>query len=82
MPLSMGPQQYCDPVSLVSTCDNRVCSHLLRILHSVFSRVLRNSTPRFVGPTDRRSVSPLVRHTLLFWVFVVFALTTPAQMVK
>ena len=36
MPLSTRPQQYCDPASLVSTCDNRVCSHLLRILHSVF----------------------------------------------
>ena len=29
----------------------------------IFSRVLRDSTPRFVGP----SVGPLLRHTLLFW---------------
>ena len=29
----------------------------------VFSRVLRDSTTRFVGP----SVGPLVSHTLLFW---------------
>ena len=27
----------------------------------VFSRVLRDSTPRFVGPSVRRSVGPLVR---------------------
>ena len=39
---------------------------LLSFKPSFFSRVLRDSTPRFVGP----SVGPSVRHTLLF--FVVF----------
>ena len=32
------------------------------IFVAIFSRVLRDSTPRFVGPSVRRSV----RHTLLF----------------
>ena len=48
--------------------------------------MLRNSTPRFVGRSVglsvRRSVCPSVRHTLLFLFFVVFGLTTPAQMIK
>ena len=31
-----------------------------------FSRVLRDSTTLFVGPTDQRTVRPSVHHTLLF----------------
>ena len=54
-------------------------------LSLLFSRVLRDSTPRFVGPSVRpsvrRSVGPSVRQTLLFFVFAVFGLTAPAQMV-
>ena len=53
------------------------------ILH-IFSRVLRDSTPRFVGPSVRwsvrpsvrrsvgPSVGPSVRHTLLFFGFLRF----------
>ena len=44
MPLSTRLQQYCDPVSLVSTRDNRVCSLLLRTLHPFFLSVYQ-----FVG---------------------------------
>ena len=49
----------------------------------VFSRVLRDSTPRFVGrsvgPSVRRTVGPSV--TLYFFgVNGVFGLTAPAQM--
>ena len=43
-----------------------------------FSRVLRDSTPCFVGPFIRWSV----RHALLFLVFAVFGLTAPAQVIK
>ena len=44
---------------------------------SFFSRVLRDSTPRFVGP----SVGPSI--TLYFFgVFAVFGLMAPAQMIK
>ena len=32
----------------------------------IFSRVLRDSTPRFVGPLVRPFVHPSVCHTLLF----------------
>ena len=35
------------------------------LFNEIFSRVLRDSTTRFVGP----SVHPLVRHTLLFFGF-------------
>ena len=42
----------------------------LSVHYSFFSRVLRDSTPRFVGPSVRPlvcpSVGPSVRHTLLF----------------
>ena len=45
----------------------------MMVLTLVFSRVLRDSTPRFVGPSVRRSVrpsvGPSVRHTLLFLGF-------------
>ena len=47
----------------------------------VFSRVLRVSTPRFVGPSVGLSVGPSV--TLYFFgVFAVSGLTAPAQMIK
>ena len=46
-----------------------------------FSRVLRDSTPRFVGPSVGPSVRRSIRHTLLFWLFGVFDLTAPAQMI-
>ena len=42
----------------------------------VFIRVLRDSTPRFVGPSVRPSVT-----LYFFWVFAVFGLTAPAQMI-
>ena len=49
-------------------------------LSRIFSHVLRDSTPRFVGPSVRRSVRPSV--TLYFFcVFTVFGLTAPAQMI-
>ena len=48
---------------------------------AVFSRVLRDSTLRFVGPSVRRSVRPSVT-LYFFWVFAVFGLTAPAQMMK
>ena len=37
-----------------------------RQFDTLFSRVLRNSTPRFVGPSVGPSVRPSVSHTLLF----------------
>ena len=47
----------------------------------LFSRVLRDSTPRFVGPSVGPSVRPSV--TLYFFgVFAVFGLTAPAQMME
>ena len=46
-----------------------------------FSRVLRDSTPRFVGPSVHRSVRRSVT-LYFFWVFVVFGLTAPAQTTK
>ena len=46
MPLSISPQQYCDPASLV-TRYNRVWSHLLRTLHPVFLSVRRSFSPPF-----------------------------------
>ena len=57
---------------------------------NIFSRMLRDSTPGFVGPSVRRSVRwsvrwsvrLLVRHTLLFCFFAVFGLTAPAQVIK
>ena len=43
------------------------------VMGPFFSQVLHDSTPRFVGPSIRRSVRPSVhlsvRHTLLFWRF-------------
>ena len=55
------------------------------ILLLLFSRVLRDSTPRFVGPSVRRSVGPSVGPSVtlyFFWVFAVFGLTAPAQMME
>ena len=51
----------------------------------LFSSVLRDSTPRFVGPLVCPSVGPLVRRSItlyFFWVLAVFGLTAPAQMIK
>ena len=48
----------------------------------LFSRVLRDSTPRFVGPSVGLSVRQSVRHTLSFLFFAIFGLTAPAQMIK
>ena len=42
-----------------------------------FSRVLRDSTPRFVGPSVRPSIT-----FYFFGVFAVFDLTAPVQMIK
>ena len=47
----------------------------------VFSRVLRDSTPRFVGSSVRPSVRPS-HFTFFVFFFVVFGLTAPAQMIK
>ena len=48
-----------------------------------FSRVLRDSTTRFVGPSIGPSVGPSVgpSHFTFFLVFAVFGLTAPAQMI-
>ena len=48
---------------------------------SFFSRVLRNSTPRFVGPSVGLSVGPSVT-LYLFKFFMVFGLTDPAPVIK
>ena len=51
----------------------------------LFSRVLRDSTTRFVGPSVHPSVSPSVRRSVtlyFFWVFAVFGLTAHAQMIE
>ena len=47
----------------------------------ILSRVLLDSTPRFVSPSVYRSIRPSVRHTD-FLGFAVFGLTAPAQMIK
>ena len=47
----------------------------------LLSRLLRDSTPLFVGP----SVGPLVHPSVtlyFFWVVAVFGLTAPAQVIK
>ena len=55
----------------------------------IFSRELRDSSTRFVGPSVGPSVCPSIRpsirHTLLFFVlffFAAFGLTAPAQMIR
>ena len=55
----------------------------------VFSRVLHDSTTRFVGPSVRQSVRWSIRRSVrpsvtlyFFWVFGVFGLTAPAQMME
>ena len=55
MPLSTRPQQYCDPASIVSIRDNRVCSHLL--LYTLFFF------------TARQSVSPPFTFSAIFNFF-------------
>ena len=47
-----------------------------RILSEISSRVLRDSTPRYVGPSVGWS------HFYFFGVFELFELTAPAQMRK
>ena len=56
---------------------------------TIFSRVLRDSTTRFVGPSVgpsvRPSVGPSVRPSVtlyFFWFFAVYGLTAPAQVIK
>ena len=48
------------------------------LINVVFSRVLRDSTPRFVGSSVRPSVRPS-HFTFFVFFFVVFGLTAPAQ---
>ena len=48
--------------------------------NKIFSRELRDSTPRFVGPSVRPSVRPSVT-LYFFWVFGIFGFTAPAQMI-
>ena len=72
--------------------DIEITKFTLKIVQtkSCFSRVLRDSTFRFVGPSVDQLVRPSVRpsvglsvhHTLLFWVFAVYGLTAPAQVIK
>ena len=60
-------------------------THLSKDIVSIFSRVLRDSTTRFVGPSVRPSVGPSVRPSVtlyFFWFFAVFGLTAPAQMME
>ena len=68
----------------VGTKMNLYMSYPGEIVCFFFSRVLSDSTSRFVGPSVgpsvRLSVGPSV--TLYFsWVFAVFGLTAPAQMI-
>ena len=57
-------------------CDQPGTLPMLKLPYTIFSRMLRDSTPRFVGPSVRpsvrRSVGPSVRHTLLFLGFCGF----------
>ena len=48
----------------------------VRLFIAVFSCVLRDSTPRYVGPSVGRSVGPFY----FFRVFELFEHTAPAQM--
>ena len=53
-----------------------------RVSGLVFSRVLRDSTPRFVGPSVGPSVRPSIGPSVtlyFFGVFMVFGLTAPAK---
>jgi len=50
----------------------------VRVALLIFSRVLRDSTPRFVGPSVHRSVRP--SHFTFFGFFGIFGFTAPAQM--
>ena len=55
------------------------------LIQWVCSRVLRDSTTRFVGPSVRPSVHWSVGPSVtlyFFWVFAVFGLTAPAQMME
>ena len=59
--------------------------HADEFLKQIFSRLLRDSTPRFVGPSIRPSVGPCVSPSVTLYflgVFAVFGLTAPAQMIK
>ena len=50
-----------------------------------FSRVLRDSIPRFIGtsvhPSVSRSIGPSVT-LYFFWVFAVFGVTAPAYIME
>ena len=63
------------------TFDQNGFFSFLPLHNSFFSRVLRDSTTRFVGPSVRPSVGPSVT-LYFFWVFAVFGLTAPAQMIE
>ena len=67
--------------SLFSLCSSSVLLFLFLfhrfLLLFLFSPVPRASTPRFVGPLVRPSIT-----VYFFWFFAVFGLTAPAQMMK
>ena len=72
-PLSLGSQPK------LTFCSSLYWSCPVSLLCIVFCRVLRDSTPRFVGP----SVGPSVRPSVTLYFFGVngfFGLTAPAQM--
>ena len=62
---------------------NLVISHKLHerlfpsVRWSIFSRVLRDSTPRFVGPLVRWSVGPSVHHTFCGFLHYMASLLLP-----
>ena len=62
----------------VIQCDPK----FLCISLAVFSRVLRDATPRFVGPSVGPSVRLSVCPSFALNFFAVFGLTAPAQMIK
>ena len=64
MPLSTRPQRYCDAASLLPLMSENmkqsdINTYYLFLTESVsllFSRLLRDSTPRYVGPSVGRLV--------------------------
>ena len=90
--LNNGNQKFLGPNSMTTN----PIYNLVSFIRHIFSRVLRDSTPRFVGPSVRplvrRSVGPSVGHTLIFlgfWGFwhhcscpndLVTSITAPAHL--